>query len=311
MTSTAPAIAIGEVMVELSRESDGRFGLAFGGDTFNTAVYMARAGANAAYATALGDDRYSDAILSTCEREGVGSGPILRAKGRVPGLYMIETDDRGERSFTYWRDTSPARDLLELPGWEEVAARLVAARLVYLSGITLSLYGNTGLGRLLAILEAVRSNGGKVVFDTNFRARGWKGDTERARVVIGEALARTDVALPTYDDERALWGDADPAATIDRLQGAGPREIVVKNGPGGALVASGAGAVHVGVPEVVTPVDTTAAGDSFNGAYLAARMRGEPPEAAALAGHRMAARVVMHRGAIVPRAVTDAAPSTA
>jgi hypothetical protein len=56
------------------------------------------------------------------------------------------------------------------------------------------------------------------------------------------------------------------------------------------------------VPEVVQPIDTTAAGDSFNAAYLAARLNGENPVAAATAAHGLAGQVIRHRGAIMPRA---------
>src|SRR3954469_483336 len=105
-------ISVGEVMVELSRGPEGRYGLAFGGDTFNTAVYLARAGVPIAYATALGDDPYSDGILALASAEGIGPDLMLRVPGRMPGLYLIETDPKGERRFFYWRDTSPARELL-------------------------------------------------------------------------------------------------------------------------------------------------------------------------------------------------------
>ena len=74
-----------------------------------------------------------------------------------------------------------------------------------------------------------------------------------------------------------LWGDANPEATVERLQAFGIGEIVVKNGSNTALVADKSGREHVPVPEVVEPVDTTAAGDSFNAAYLAARLKGESP----------------------------------
>ncbi|MFS8036021.1 sugar kinase [Xanthobacter sp. AM11] len=296
-------VCVGEVMVELARGSDGRFGLAFGGDTFNTAVYLARAGVDVAYATALGDDAFSDDILALGTAEGVDMSLVPRARGRVPGLYLITTDAGGERSFHYWRDTAPARALFELDGWQQVAAELVAARAVYFSGITLSLYTNTGLGRFLATLELAGSEGGAWrVFDGNFRPRGWGGELERARTVFAEALKRSSMALPTFEDEAALWGDASPAATIARITTFGVNEVVVKNGAGGALIHADGRTVEVPVERQVAPLDTTGAGDSFNAGYLAARLSGAPPEEAALAGHRLAAEVIMHRGAIIPRA---------
>jgi 2-dehydro-3-deoxygluconokinase len=180
---------------------------------------------------------------------------------------------------------------------------MMTARLIYFSGITLSLFTNTGLGRMLAIIEMARQQGVKVAFDGNFRPRGWKGDLPRARTVYMEALKRVDMALPTFDDEAVLWGDASPEATVERLQAFGIGEVVVKNGPNSALVAAGGRQEHVPVPEVVNPVDTTAAGDTFNAGYIAARLSGENPAAAAAAGHKLAAQKVRHRGAIMPRAV--------
>ena len=302
MSDGKPVITVGEVMVELARGADGRYGLAFGGDTFNTAVYLARAGVAVSYATALGDDPYSEGILALAAAEGVACDLVTRAQGRMPGLYLIETDASGERRFFYWRETSPARELFELPDWGRTAEALMGARLVYFSGVTLSLYSNTGLGRFLAALEMARQQGAKVAFDGNFRPRGWKGDVLRARTVFAEALKRVDIALPTFDDETLLWGDANPEATIERLQAFGIGEIVVKNGPNGALVADKSGREHVPVPEVVVPLDTTAAGDSFNAAYLAARRAGSAPVAAAADAHRLAGQVIRHRGAIMPRA---------
>ena len=302
--SKSRVICVGEVMVELSRGNDGRYGMAFGGDTFNTAVYLARAGIPAAYATAMGDDPYSDGLMALASAEGVNGDLIRRMPGRMPGLYLIETDAKGERKFYYWRETSPARDLFELPDWAAVAEALLSARLVYFSGVTLSLYSNTGIGRFLAALELARRQGVKVAFDGNFRPRGWKGDVARARTVFAEALKRVDIALPTFEDEATLWGDTNPEATVERLQAFGIGEIAVKNGSSTALVADKNGREHVPVPEVVEPIDTTAAGDSFNAAYLAARLNGENPLAAASAAHGLAAQVIRHRGAIMPRAVS-------
>jgi len=302
MSARSPrVIAIGEVMIELARGADGRFGIACGGDTFNTAVYLARAKVDVAYATALGDDQYSDGILALIAAEGVGSDLILRVPGRLPGLYLVDTDDKRERRFHYWREASPARDLFDLPDWLRVAEGLLTSQLIYFSGITLSLYSNTALGRLLTAIEMAREKGAKIAFDGNFRPQGWRGDLARTRAVFMEALKRVDIALPAFDDEAVLWGDRSPEATVDRLQALDVAEIVVKNGPNNALVATRNMREHVPVPEVVQPVDTTAAGDGFNAGYLAARLAEEGPLAAAIAAHKLAAQVICHRGAIMPR----------
>jgi len=76
---------------------------------------------------------------------------------------------------------------------------------------------------------------------------------------------------------------------------------VVKNGPNSALVAAGGQRDFVPVLEVVEPVDATAIGDSFNAGYLASRLSGEGPLAAAAAAHRLAGEKIRHRGAIMPR----------
>jgi len=294
-------ICIGEAIVELARGADGRFALASSGDTFNTAIYLARAGAPAAFASALGDDAFSDAIVALAKAEGIASDLILRMPGRLPALALVDADKNAERRTHYWREAAPANNLFELPQWSRIAETMTAARLIYFSGITLSLYSNVGLGRFLAAVELARGNGAKIVFDGNFRPHGWHGDLTRTRTVFAEALKRVDIALPAYDDEAVLWGDPSPEATIERLQAFGVAEIVVKNGPNGAMVASGGQRDIVPVPDVLVPVDPTAAGDGFNAGYLAARLEGRSVNEAANAAHRLAGQVIRHRGAIMPR----------
>jgi 2-dehydro-3-deoxygluconokinase len=294
-------VCVGEVMIELARGGDGRFGISCAGDTFNTAVYLARAGAETAYATALGDDPYSEGILALAAAENVARDLVLRVPGRMPGLYLADNDASGARRLYSWGEAAPARELFELNDWSRIAEGLIAARLVYFTGITLSLYSNVGLGRFLAVLEMARKAGALVAFDGNFRPRGWRGDVGRARTVFIEALKRVDVALPAFDDEAILWGDPSPESTVDRLQAFGIPEVVVKNGPNSALVAAGDKREHVPVPEVVEPVDTMAAGDGFNAGYLAARLKGVAPLDAAAAAHKLAGEVIRHRGAIMPR----------
>jgi 2-dehydro-3-deoxygluconokinase len=293
-------VCVGEVMIELARGSDGRFAIGCAGDTFNAAIYLARAGVAVAFATALGDDPYSHGVLALAATENVADDLVLRVPGRLPGLCLIGRDAAGPRPYT-WDDTSPVRDLFELNHWDRIAEGLLAARMIYFSGITLSLFSNIGLGRFLAVIEVARKAGAKVAFDCNFRPYGWKGDLGRARAVFIETLKRVDVALPAFDDEAVLWGDPSPESTVERLQAFGIAEVVVKNGPNSALVVAGGQREHVPVPEAVEPVDMLAAGDAFNAGYLAARLKGAAPTDAAVAAHRLAAQVIRHRGAILPR----------
>ena len=295
------SICIGEATIALARGSDGRFSLSCGGDTFNTAIYLARGGQSVAFATALGEDAYSDSIVALAAAEGIATDLILRVAGRLPGLTLIDADSRSGSRVSAWDDAAPARELFELPRWSRIAEAMTAARLIYFSGITLSLYSNIGLGRFIAALEVARTAGAKIAFDGNFRPRGWKGDLTRTRTVFAEALKRVDIALPAYDDEAVLWGDPSPEATVERLQAFGVEEIVVKNGPNSALIASRGVRELVPVPDVVVPVDATAAGDGFNAGYLAARLAGRPAVEAATAAHRLAGEVIRHRGSIVPR----------
>ena len=302
MTDPKPrVICVGEALIEMTRGADGAFAPSCGGDAFNAAIYLARAGLDVGFATAVGDDPYSDSIVALASAEHVSSALILRVPGRLPGLCLSERNPSGERAVSFWDEAAPARELFELPDWVRIAESLVSARLIYFSGITLSLYSNNGLGRLFAALEVARAQGAKVAFDGNFRPAAWRGNLARARTVFIEALKRADIALPAYDDEAVLWGDPSPESTVARLQAFGIGEIVVKNGPNSALVAGSGTHEFVPVPEIVVPVDPTAAGDGFNAGYLAARLSGSDPVQAAIAAHRLAADVLRHPGALVPR----------
>jgi len=299
---TPRVICIGEASIELTRGPDGAFTATCAGDSFNTAVYLARAGLGVSFATAVGDDPYSDSIVALALAEGLGADLILRVPGGLPALSLVEPSRSGERVTRVWGDGAPARQLFELSDWMRIAQSLVSARLIYFSGITLSLYSNNGLGRLFAALEVARQQGAKIAFDGNFRPAGWKGNLARTRTVFMEALKRVDIALPAFDDEAVLWGDPSPESTVARLQAFGVGEIVVKNGPNSALVATSRGLEFVPVPEILVPVDATAAGDGFNAGYLAARLSGSEPTQAASAAHRLAGNIISQPGALLPRA---------
>ena len=293
---------IGECMVELSELPGGTLTRGYGGDTLNTAVYLARLGAKVDYCTVLGDDPFSDEMLAGWQAEGVGTSLVLRLPGRLPGLYLIRRDARGERSFFYWRGEAPARQLLELPGSDAIAEALAACGQLYLSGITLSLYSAAGRERLFATLQQARARGARVAFDTNFRPRGWP-DRDLARVVYGRAFAEADLVLASTEDLELLFGTARPP---ELLAHAADCEIVLKLAEPGCRILAAGRELLVPAQPVDDVVDTTAAGDSFAAGYLAARLAGDDPEAAARAGHRLAGAVIRHQGALIPRSAMPA-----
>lgn len=295
--------------MELSEQPDGSFARGFGGDTLNTAVYLARLGLRVDYVTALGTDPFSDEMVAAWHREGIGTDLVLRCPDTLPGLYMIQTDARGERRFSYWRDSAPVRRLLSLPEMGRIEAALLRHDLIYLSGITLSLFDASGRARLFAILDHLRANGGRVVFDTNFRPRGWP-DRAAAQHAYREMLHRCDTVLASTEDLELLRDANLPAgpdfpagndAILSGLRACGMDELVLKlREPGCLVVAAGGETIHVPAATQARVVDTTAAGDSFAAAFIAARAAGLGLREAAENSHRLAGAVIAYRGAIIP-----------
>ncbi|CAN7674414.1 sugar kinase [Mesorhizobium amorphae] len=289
--------SIGECMLELSGQAGPNWRMGFAGDTFNTlwALHALSNDRPATYVSAFGDDPFSQGQITFFAENGIGIGASPVIAGARPGLYAI-TLTGAERAFTYWRADAAARQLASDPA--ALAKNLEDQALVYFSGITLAILDDASRKTLLAAVAKARTAGSLVAFDPNYRPRLWR-KREDAQAAILEALAGTDIALPTFPDEQMLFGDTTPQATAERL-GKLVGEVVVKNGEEAALIAANGALQPVPTVHVATPVDTTGAGDSFNGGYLAARLAGHAPGAAAQRAHRVAAAVVQVRGALAP-----------
>ncbi len=319
-------VCIGEAMLELSRKENG-WKLGYGGDTLNTAIHLARAGHDVAYLTAIGGDPLSAGLKVEWAAEGLDTSLVLDHPTRSTGLYAINTDDKGERSFSYWRDTSAAREMFALAGMADALANAELADLVVYSLISLAILPPEGREQLFAVCRRVRARGGKVAFDGNYRPRLWT-ISDGARTARDAAIACADIGLPTLEDEVALSGNPPHHAelgsasmpqtssgsqieawTLKQAQGhnrgadevnvhwtsLGCSETIVKLGERGCRLPDG---TTLPPPEILQPVDTSGAGDAFNGGYLGARMNGANVEEAALAGHRCAGWCVMRDGAI-------------
>jgi len=297
---------LGECMIELRGQMFGVMQQAFGGDTLNTAVYLSRLashkGVQVSYATDLGIDPFSDAMVNAWADEGIDTSLIKREAGRMPGLYTIQVDETGERTFHYWRDMSAAKAYFnaETSPLEEQIDDMDA---LYFSGISLAILDANARERLFTIAEKLKARGGKVIYDNNYRKRLWPVTVE-ARAWYAHAYEIADIVMITLDDEMALFGIADEAKALERAFSLPCPEVVIKRGADPAVVrVAGQEPVYVPSFKVDRVVDTTAAGDSFAGGYLAARLTGKDPVESVRCGSRMASVVIQHPGAIIPRDV--------
>ena len=295
--------AIGECMIEIRHKCDGALTLAFGGDTSNTAVYFSRLARDKEpqvdYLTALGDDPYSDQMVKFWRDEGIGINLVSRRPGRLPGLYTISTDRAGERGFYYWRSAAAAREMLRDEIGARLAKELCGYNLIYLSGVSLSILTRVDQKTLLTALEHAISAGARVAFDPNYRPNAWP-NRQVAAETIDKVYRICHIALPGLNDECALHGTMDAATAVARVANLGVPEICLKDSDNGCFFYHGDSLLNVPALPGIKPVDTTAAGDSFNAAYLFSRLSGENQVEAASAGHRLAAQVIKYPGAVIP-----------
>lgn len=292
-------LAIGECMAELApADEPGNYRLGFAGDTFNTAWYLARLrpDLDVAFFTAIGTDPLSLKMRQALTDAGIDDTDLQELPDSTLGMYLISLD-KGERSFSYWRGQSAAREMMRAP--EKLANALGSADLIYFSGITLAILDELSRGVLLDALKAERAHGKTVAFDPNLRPRLWDSMSEMKSATMEGARA-CDIALPSFEDDAHWFGDADPEATADRYTAAGATTVVVKNGANTVHYRTGDARGIYDVEPVSHVVDSTAAGDSFNAALLSGLIAGNTVQGSVEIACRLAAKVVQGRGALVP-----------
>jgi len=300
---------IGECMIELKAQSaisstteqtyPKAINQSFAGDVLNTAVYLKRtfSDLNPYFISAVGSDSLSTEMIGFFEQEHINTDFVFRSKQKNAGLYAIETDEFGERSFTYWRENSAAKDLMSFVD-EKVVNSISAGDTVFFSGISLAVITPADRAKFWLFIKQLKDLGAKLVFDPNYRARMWQNPQE-AKEQFEQAFSYADILLPGVDDFEQLYGITSSEAVFEFCKPYQFDELVIKNGEAGIFVYINEQAYHFQITPVKNVIDTTSAGDSFNGVYLGARARGFDLEQAIGLASKAAGFVIQHHGAIV------------
>ena len=299
----AKIVSIGECMLEMQREADGRYLLTHGGDTFNFAQYLAWLSGEedkVFYLTAIGNDSLSEEMLNSWKYAGLQTDLIMHDKERTSGLYFANTDAEGNRDYIFYRSTAAAKEMFSHPKSQEIFKRALEGDVIYASLISLMILSPSDREKLIAVFEAANNKGITTVFDTNFRASGWISSKE-AKEWLEKIAPFTSIALPTNDDCLHIFDEKEPDAIIERFQALGVKEVVVKCGADGCQGSSEGNTFKVKPSAPIEALDTTAAGDSFNAGYLYGKLRGHTPAISAQVGNQIAGEVIQHRGAIIPK----------
>ncbi len=289
-------------MLELRSASDTTFYRDYAGDTYNSAIYAKRWNPelNVAFCSALGTDSISNDMTEAWKNHGIDCSLLLRSPDRLPGIYSISIDEHGERSFDYWREQSAATQLIPLLKQAGGASFIGAHDIIYVSGISFAILSDDHKQALLELLAELRSKGAKIAYDPNYRARMWQS-TEHARTWNDRMYQHTDIAFPGLEDHAALYQHRDQQAIKQHLREHGVAEFVIKCDADGVYAYSD-DVLVTHQPFIAAPqqIDSTAAGDSFAGTYLATRLGDASIEPSVKTAMGVAGLVVQHKGAIMP-----------
>lgn len=292
-------MCLGEVMLEL-RPVDGRseLTLGFAGDSLNTAVMLSRHGVNTGYITRLGSDHFSQQIIRFANEQALDTCGIDVSGQSLPGLYLIQNDEPGERDFFYRRERSPARQMFESQAsCAAIINQVSESQWLYLSGITTAVMGLYAETNSLNTLNRIKAAGVNIAYDPNYRPLLWqsKQEAQRWHTIM---LHLSDMVLPTFIDEQALWGGKHPQVLIERCSGAGVTHVVAKCPGAHALTWCGGELVELQLIYLGPVVDTTGAGDACNAGYLAAFLADKTPTECLENAHNVASTVLSVRGAL-------------
>ncbi|WP_086932625.1 sugar kinase [Agarilytica rhodophyticola] len=297
-------IIFGESMIELSAIDSQTYRKSFAGDAHSTAIYLKRSGReyiDCLLLSAIGNDHHSAMLKSVLKEENITIDLLIEHPNKTLGLYDITNDDNGERYFSYWRDNSAARDTIELLMENTNLQKNLHCDYFFFSGISLAILNKSSRLSLWKIIKQLKKQGTTIIFDPNYRQRLW-GSPLQAKDCITTAINLSDIILPGMDDLKDLFSLSNFDAVKKFIGIFEYNKIwVVKNGANSIFFHSEEVSFMYPINPIKAVVDSTAAGDSFNGSFISAIIRNKDITEAMKYATNIARRVIQHRGAILPK----------
>ena len=299
------AMFVGECMIELNGDisslgtSNSNMQVNFGGDTYNSAVYFKRLTdhkTNTFYCTALSNDNFSKKMILRFKNEELNCKYIRTDGNTPPGLYSIEIDERGERSFSYWRDHSPSKKIFTGLNGKALIKNISKADTFYYSGITIGILDEIQQSQLINIGSSAITS----AFDFNFR-RQLHSDKKKYKKLFKQINNSIDIHFVSYDDVQELFNVKSPVEVFEILDN--KKNLVLIRYKNNIIFRNN----YEDIKTITVPhgevIDTTAAGDSFNGAFLALLNNNNniQIEENILKSHSITREVIRHKGAVISK----------
>ena len=298
------SIFAGECMIEVSGNTDNldkkqiKMNLNFGGDTFNAAVYFSRLTNklfNTFYFTGLGKDHLSEMMIKRFKYENLKIDLIQRIKGKYPGLYSIQTDKKGNRSFSYWRNESAAKEMIKKCNLDYIEKFISNTELFYYTGISLGILKPKDQNKLIELSKKSKLT----AFDFNYR-NSFHGNKIKSQSLFKKSNLFSKINFISFDDIIEIFGKSDPFQFINTFKR--KDNIIILKYFEKIFYSEFNKIGSINIP-IIKAIDTTAAGDSFNGSFLAYHLINKhlSIEEKILSSHVITKNVLKYRGAIIPK----------
>lgn len=289
--------AIGECMMELTNATNVLYSQSIAGDTLNFSSYLDKNIFDTSYFTAVGTSEISKRVINFLQKKKIKTNLLSQIDSHEIGLYLIENSKVGEKIFYYWRDNSAAKFFFNNQNLNKYKNQLEKFQYVYFSGITISLFENHNFVNFISILEFLKKNQIKIIFDFNIRIKRWS--KKKLFSYFSKTLPFVDILFASGEDLNFLKGNSSVKSFTNLIQKYNINHGIYRSNArlNYSFYKDERYFIKNKIKNKV--VDTSGAGDGYNAAYISNFIKFNNPQKALHAASKIGAKIVMKKGAIV------------